>query len=59
MVKRDGITTIQMSKETVQRLARMAEKGDTYEDVVRALLDFAAKHSKVVDGHDRIEGSRR
>ena len=33
-------TCIQLSKETRNRLAEMGGKNDTYEDIVKALIDF-------------------
>ena len=56
MVERE-ITTIQLTKSTVQRLAQMADKGDTYEDVVLALLDFVANSRKSVDRSATMKGS--
>ena len=38
--KKDKITCIQLSKETRNRLAEMGGKNDTYEDIVKALIDF-------------------
>ncbi|MHC1602380.1 MAG: DUF7557 family protein [Methermicoccaceae archaeon] len=32
-------TTIQISKETKERLAQLGRKGDTYEAIIRRLLD--------------------
>jgi len=32
-------TTIQLSVETVKRLARIGRKGETYNDIIRRILD--------------------
>lgn len=38
--KKDTITCIQLSKKTRDRLAEMGNKKDTYEDIVKALMNF-------------------
>jgi len=38
--KKDTITCIQLSKKTRDRLAEMGNKKNTYEDIVKALMDF-------------------
>jgi hypothetical protein len=40
MTKTDG-TVIQVSKTTRDRLRKLGRKGDTYDDVIRQLLDRA------------------
>ena len=40
MAKTDG-TVIQVSKTTRDRLRKLGRKGDTYDDVIRQLLDRA------------------
>ncbi len=37
------ITTIAISKETKERLARIGRKGMTYDDIIKALLDLLEK----------------
>ena len=36
-------TTIAVSKDTARRLAKLGTKGDTYEDIVRRLLDASLR----------------
>lgn len=35
---KNEITTIKLSKNTVKRLAKLGNKGDTYEDIILSLL---------------------
>jgi hypothetical protein len=42
MVK-EGKTTISISKETAEALAKLGKKGDTYDDIIKALLRKAGK----------------
>lgn len=38
--KKDDITCIQLSKRTRDMLAEMGGKKDTYEDIIKGLIDF-------------------
>jgi predicted CopG family antitoxin len=40
MAKSD-LTTIQISKETREKLAEMGKKGDTYDEIIQRLLKLA------------------
>jgi len=40
-VSRAGRTTIQVSVETRDRLRRIGRKGETYDDIIRRLLELA------------------
>jgi len=35
---RDGVTTIQVSPVTRDKLKRLGAKGDTYDDIIQSLL---------------------
>ena len=35
----DGKTNIQISRKTRDRLVELGKKGDTYDDIIRQLLD--------------------
>ncbi len=37
--KRDEITCVQLSRKTRDELARMGHKSDTFEDVIRTLIE--------------------
>ena len=39
-------TSIQVSQETKNRLTQLGLKGDTYDDIIRRLLDKHSKKSK-------------
>lgn len=40
-------TTIQITKQTKERLSNMGSKGDTYEDIITCLLDkYSHKEAK-------------
>ncbi len=45
------ITTIKLTKKTVQKLAELGKKGDTYEDIILELLrmedDYGDRKKKV------------
>lgn len=43
MTKED-ITTIQVSKEIRDKLKELGKKGETYDDVIKNLLELAGKH---------------
>jgi len=49
--KKDQITCIQLSKKTRDRLAEMGGKKDTYEDIIKGLIDFKSPI-------ERCKGSR-
>lgn len=36
----DGKTNIQVSRTTRDALAKMGSKGDTYDDIIRRLIEF-------------------
>ena len=36
-------TTVKISRETHERLKRIGRKGDTFDDIIRRLLDFYEK----------------
>lgn len=36
----DGKTNIQVSRDTRNELAMMGKKGDTYDDIIRRLIEF-------------------
>ena len=38
-------TTIELSKETRDRLKELGKKGETYEDIIKRLLELAKKES--------------
>ena len=40
------ITTIKLKKETKRQLAQIGTKEETYEDIVRRLLEFYGKNAK-------------
>jgi predicted CopG family antitoxin len=42
-MSKEGMTTIQVSKETAEKLARMGKKGDSYEAIIQKLLKKAGK----------------
>ena len=35
-----GITTIQLEKETKEELKELGKKGDTYNDILKKLINF-------------------
>lgn len=39
MTNKDTITTIQLSKETKNKLADLGTKQDTFEDIIKRLID--------------------
>lgn len=43
MSKREGKTTIQITKETADKLATLGKKGESYEDIILKLLKKAVK----------------
>lgn len=43
MSKKDEMTTIQVSKDTAEKLAAMGKKGDSYEAIIQRLLKKAGK----------------
>lgn len=45
MAKMD-ITTIQISKDTRDELAEMGKKGETYNEIIKKLIETAKKCSK-------------
>ena len=40
------ITTIKVSKETKKELARIGTKEDTYEDIIKRLINFYRRNTK-------------
>ncbi len=38
MPYRKGVTTIQLSSETREKLKALGKKGETYDDIIRALM---------------------
>lgn len=46
MTKKEGITTIQITKYTREELKKHGIKGDTYDEIIRRLLDLANKNIK-------------
>ena len=42
----ENITTIQISKQTREMLAEMGKKGDTYDDIIRKLIEKAKECEK-------------
>jgi len=40
------ITTIKLSKETKKDLARIGTKEDTYEDIIKRLINFYRRNTK-------------
>jgi len=40
-----GITTIQVTKETRNKLKELGKKGETYDDIIRKLLKLAEECS--------------
>lgn len=46
MVNKEDITTIQISKATRDELKKHGIKGDTYDEIIRRLLELATKTSK-------------
>lgn len=53
MVK--SYTMVRLKKETVEKLKELGKKGETYDDIIRKLLDFYEK-KKIIkikgDGRD-------
>ncbi|WXG46490.1 MAG: hypothetical protein WED05_07515 [Candidatus Atabeyarchaeum deiterrae] len=45
-MNREDITTIQISKETREILADMGKKGDTYDIIIKKLIEMVKKCSK-------------
>jgi len=39
-----AVTTVKMSKKTRDELAQLGKKNETYEDVIRRLMDFYIKN---------------
>lgn len=46
MQKKENITTIQITKTTRDELKKHGIKGDTYDKIIRRLLELADKSSK-------------
>jgi predicted CopG family antitoxin len=46
-MEKTEITTIQISKETREKLADMGKKGETYDDIIKKLIETATKCLKV------------
>jgi len=46
--KKEHITTIQISKATRDELKKHGIKGDTYDEIIRRLLELANKSSKAI-----------
>jgi hypothetical protein len=42
-MQKSELTTIQLSKETREALADMGKKGETYEDIIKKLIEIAKK----------------
>jgi len=40
-MSREGKTTIELSKETRDRLKKLGKKGETYDEIIRRLLELA------------------
>ena len=40
---KEGMTTIQVSKETAEKLAKLGAKGDSYDAIIQRLLNKAGK----------------
>jgi hypothetical protein len=40
------ITTVKPSKKTRDRLAELGSKGETYEDIIRRLIEFYKKNKR-------------
>jgi len=49
-----GTTSIQLTRATVERLKKEGKMGETYEDVVKRLLDEQQKRRKTIG--DILEG---
>jgi len=47
MKPRKKTTTIRVSKETQSMLKDIGKKGETYDDVIRRLIEFYVKHHGV------------
>ena len=49
--KRTDITTIQISKETKQKLDEIGKKNETYEDIIKRLLLKWYSFNRIVQKH--------
>jgi predicted nucleic acid-binding protein len=50
-----GITTIKLSKKTKERLAELGRKGETYEEIIKKMLDFYASMLREKELKEEIE----
>jgi len=46
-MEKTEITTIQISKETREKLVDMGKKGETYDDIIKKLIETTIKCAKV------------
>jgi predicted CopG family antitoxin len=51
------ITTIKIKKETRKALAELGKKNDTYDDIIRGLIDFYKKNKDSTEGG--VKGGKR
>ena len=43
---KESVTTIQVSKETREELKNLGRKGETYDEIIRKLIQKAKEHEK-------------
>jgi len=42
----DEVTTVKVTKRTKSKLSELGKKDETYEQIIRRLIDFYANHSQ-------------